>query len=140
MKSPIDDKLPYVPRVWSLIPQNGSVVVGSESNVYCIKQARLWYRLKKKQTREGALTPEQRRQRQLLLSQLIYEMDEKPIYYAGYQDVLSGLKEPEEIMGASYLRSYLIAIICTSLASKSDLDFYGKCTGYLGICRCDLDS
>lgn len=59
-----------------------------------------------------ALTPEQRRQRQLLLSQLVYEMEaEKPVYYAGYQDVLNGKKEPEEIRGASYLQSYLIEII-----------------------------
>lgn len=58
------------------------------------------------------LTPEQRQQRQLLLSQLVYEMeDEKPVYYAGYRDVLNGLKESEEIMGSSYLQSYLIEII-----------------------------
>lgn len=57
------------------------------------------------------LTPEQRRQRQLLLSQLVYEMDDKPIYYAGYRDVLAGLKEPEAIMGSSYLQSYLVEII-----------------------------
>ena len=65
----------------------------------------------KSKRRKTALTPEQRRQRQLLLSQLIYEMDDKPIYYAGYQDVLNGLKEPEAIMGASYLQSYLVEII-----------------------------
>ena len=58
------------------------------------------------------LTPEQRRQRQLLLSQLVYEMeDEKPVYYAGYQDVLNGRKEPEEIMGSSGLQSYLVEIV-----------------------------
>lgn len=61
--------------------------------------------------KKAAMTPEQRRQRQFLLSQLVYEMDDKPIYYAGYRDVLSGIKEPEEIMGASYLQSYLIEII-----------------------------
>lgn len=57
------------------------------------------------------LTSEQRRQRQLLLNQLIYEMDDKPIYYAGYRDVLNGLKEPEEIMGSSGLQSHLVEII-----------------------------
>ncbi|MBD2756058.1 PDDEXK family nuclease [Spirosoma validum] len=61
--------------------------------------------------KKAAMTPEQRRQRQLLLSQLVYEMDDKPIYYAGYRDVLNGLKEPEAIMGASYLQSYLVEII-----------------------------
>lgn len=63
-------------------------------------------------SKHGKLTPEQRRQRQLLLSQLVYEMeDEKPVYYAGYRDVLDGFKESEEIMGSSYLQSYLIEII-----------------------------
>lgn len=57
------------------------------------------------------LTPEHRRQRQLLLRQLVYEMDDKPIYYAGYRDVLKGLLEPEAIMGASYLQSYLVEIL-----------------------------
>ncbi|MVM32628.1 Uma2 family endonuclease [Spirosoma sp. HMF4905] len=61
---------------------------------------------------KSALTPEQRRQRQLLLGQLVYEMeDEKPVYYAGYRDVLSGLKEPEEIMGSSGLQSFLVEIV-----------------------------
>lgn len=65
----------------------------------------------KRQRTKTPLTPEQRRQRQLLLSQLVYEMDDKPIYYAGYQDVLNGNKEPEEIMGSSGLQSYLVEII-----------------------------
>ncbi|MFD2569199.1 hypothetical protein ACFSUS_01055 [Spirosoma soli] len=63
-------------------------------------------------TKKVAMTPEQRRQRQLLLSQLVYEMeDEKPVYYAGYRDVLNGIKEPEEITGTSGLRSFLAEII-----------------------------
>ena len=62
--------------------------------------------------KKAAMTPEQRRQRQRLLSQLVYEMDgEKPVYYAGYREVLNGIKEIDEIMGASYLQSYLIEII-----------------------------
>ncbi|GAB3710757.1 hypothetical protein GCM10027592_47740 [Spirosoma flavus] len=65
----------------------------------------------KRKPRKTALTPEQRRQQQLLLSQLVYEMDEKPIYYAGYRDVLKGLKEPEEIMGSSGLQSFLVEIV-----------------------------
>lgn len=66
----------------------------------------------KSQRTKTPLTPEQRRQRQLLLNQLVYEMeDEKPVYYAGYKDVLNGNKEPEEIMGSSGLQSYLVEII-----------------------------
>lgn len=43
---------------------------------------------------------------------LIYEMDEgKPIYYRGYKEVLNGTKNPEEIMGSSYLQSTLIELI-----------------------------
>ncbi len=62
--------------------------------------------------KRSAIAPGQRRQRQLLLSQLVYEMeDEKPVCYAGYRDVLSGIKEPEEIIGASGLQSYLVEII-----------------------------
>ncbi len=62
--------------------------------------------------KKTAMTPEQRRQRQFLLNQLTYEMEnEKPVYYAGYRDVLNGTSQPEEIMGASYLQSYLIEII-----------------------------
>jgi hypothetical protein len=65
----------------------------------------------KSKQKKVALTPEQRRQRQLLLSQLVYEMDdEKPVYYAGYRDVLNGTKEPEEIMGSSGLQSFLVEI------------------------------
>lgn len=59
-----------------------------------------------------ALTPEQRREQAHLLDSLVYEMDEgKPIYYAGYQDVLTGIKQAEEIMGSSGLQSHLIEII-----------------------------
>lgn len=63
----------------------------------------------RKQTPKTTLTPEQRRERARLLETLVYETDEgRPIYYAGYQDVLSGNKEPEEIMGSSYLQSAII--------------------------------
>ena len=65
----------------------------------------------KSQRTKTPLTAEQRKQRQLLLNQLIYEMDEKPIYYAGYKDVLNGTKEPASITGASYLQSYSVELI-----------------------------
>ncbi|WP_288423023.1 hypothetical protein [uncultured Spirosoma sp.] len=56
-----------------------------------------------------SLTPEQRRQRQFLLSQLVYEMEDgRPVYYAGYREVLNGLRAPEEIRGSSGLQSFLI--------------------------------
>jgi hypothetical protein len=66
----------------------------------------------KLQRTKTPLTPEQRKQRQFLLNQLVYEMeDEKPVYYAGYKDVLNGSKEPEEIVGSNGLQSYLVEIV-----------------------------
>ncbi|QKZ13176.1 Uma2 family endonuclease [Spirosoma sp. KUDC1026] len=62
--------------------------------------------------KKNAMTLEQRRRRRLLLNQLVYEMeDEKPVYYAGYREVLNGTKVPEEIMGSSGLQSFLVEII-----------------------------
>jgi Uma2 family endonuclease len=79
-----------------ILPQINNVMIPVEEN---------------RKPKRTPLTPEQRQQRQFLQSQLIYEMDDKPIYYAGYRDVLTGSKELDEIMGASYLQSYLIEII-----------------------------
>lgn len=40
---------------------------------------------------------------------LIYEMvDNQPIYYRGYKDVLNGVKDVEDIMGSSLLQAVLI--------------------------------
>lgn len=70
-----------------------------------------------------ALLPDERRQRQRarekLLAQLIYETDAagKPIYYAGFQEVLNQTIEPEAIMGASALQSYLVGILLEFLYS-----------------------
>lgn len=39
------------------------------------------------------------------LESLVYEvLDGRPLYYRGYEDVLSGKKSPEEIMGSSSLQ------------------------------------
>jgi len=58
-----------------------------------------------------------RRQREKLLAQLIYETDAtgKPVYYRGYREVLNGTKIPEEIMGASGLQSFLVDLIVNFL-------------------------
>jgi Uma2 family endonuclease len=42
---------------------------------------------------------------------LIYEMADGPIYYQGYQDVLHDIKKAEEIMGSSFLQSFLISLL-----------------------------
>ncbi len=47
---------------------------------------------------------------------LIYEMDDgKPIYYRGYQDVLDGKKEVEEIMADGNIQAWLKGQIITLL-------------------------
>ncbi len=81
-----------------------------------------------------ALTPEQRRQRRLLLSQLIYEMEDgKPIYYAGYRDVLSELREPEEIMGSSGLQSFLIETLQDFLFTHEQRQRFRYLTNEVGV-------
>ena len=53
------------------------------------------------------LTPEQkqrRAERARLLKSLVYEMwDGKPVYYAGYEDVLKRTKTVEQVMSSSIL-------------------------------------
>ena len=45
-----------------------------------------------------------------LLEHLTYEMDNgKPIYYRGWQEVLSGKKQLEQIMGSSILQSLIVS-------------------------------
>lgn len=71
----------------------------------------------------------EQRQREKLLAQLIYETDASgmPIYYKGYRRVLNGICEPEEIMGASYLQSFLANVLLDFLYAhplKSGLKFF----------------
>lgn len=64
-----------------------------------------------------SLSPDERRQRQRdresTLAQLVYETDSagKPIYYAGFEQVINNTKTPEDIMGASGLQSYIVNLI-----------------------------
>ena len=52
-----------------------------------------------------------------LLQLLTYEVvDGKPIYYRGYKDVLTGKKNPEEVMGSSTLQAILIAKLLNVMA------------------------
>ncbi len=53
-------------------------------------------------------TPEARKARAQLLESLIYEMwDGKPVYYAGYKDVIAHRKTIEQVMSSSLLQSRL---------------------------------
>lgn len=65
---------------------------------------------------------------------LIYEMDEgKPVYYQGYQYVLSNQKDPEEIIGSSYLQALLATRLVLLLGSQLDLDQYELIAQEIGL-------
>jgi Uma2 family endonuclease len=64
---------------------------------------------------------------------LIYEtIDGKPIYYRGYQSVLSGKKTLEEIIGCSSLQSVIIAYLLRIMYRKIDEANYYVLTNEIG--------
>ncbi len=63
---------------------------------------------------------------------LIYEMAEEPIYYRDYQTVLRGAEEPEEIMGSSYLQSFVISVLLRYLMRHLP-EVYVVLTNELGL-------
>ncbi|MDX2305583.1 MAG: Uma2 family endonuclease [Microscillaceae bacterium] len=59
-----------------------------------------------------------------MLQGIVYEiLDGKPIFYKGYQDVLSGKKNLEEIMGTSGLQSLIISCIVGFLHKSFPKEF-----------------
>lgn len=53
-----------------------------------------------------------RKPRQKIPDSLIYEeLDGQPVYYKGYQEVLSGQKTIEEIMGASVIQTFIHSLV-----------------------------
>ncbi len=79
---------------------------------------------------EVAKGKDERRER--LLRLLTYEVvDGRPIYYRGYRDVLEGKKQPEEVMGASFLHARLVAKI-TAWLDRMLGDRYVVSSGELG--------
>lgn len=83
------------------------------------------------------LTPEQRQrraERARLLKSLVYEMwDGKPVYYAGYEDVLKGTKTVEQVMSSSILQSMLASRLIVCLATSLDMDVYAVLGNGLGV-------
>jgi len=70
--------------------------------------------------------------RKKLLEVLTYEVvDGKPIYYRGYKEVLKGKKQPEEVMGASFLHGRFVALI-TNWLMENLSDKYVVASGELG--------
>ena len=83
------------------------------------------------------LTPEQkqrRAERARLLKSLVYEMWEgKPVYYAGYEDVLKGTKTVEQVRSSSILQSRLVVRLSAYLLSVMDLNVYDVLGNEVGI-------
>ncbi len=84
-----------------------------------------------------SLTPEQqqlRAERARLRKSLVYEMwNGKPVYYAGYQDVLGGRKTVEQARSSSILQSRLVVRLSAYLLSVLDLSEYDVLGNELGI-------
>ncbi|GAB3692525.1 hypothetical protein GCM10027592_11570 [Spirosoma flavus] len=65
---------------------------------------------KSKRTPLTAEQKQRRAERARLLKSLVYEMwDGKPVYYAGYEDVLKGTKTVEQVMSSSLFQGILVA-------------------------------
>lgn len=78
---------------------------------------------------------QQQREREKLLAQLVYETDAagKPVYYAGFQDVLNQTIEPEAVTGASALQSYLVDLVVNFLHLHPDAKAYRFFYNEVGI-------
>ncbi len=64
---------------------------------------------------------------------LVYEMVAgKPIYYKGYQEVVQGKKQPEDIMGSSFFQSLIISRLIRVLLTCLP-DVYEVLTNELGL-------
>ena len=62
------------------------------------------------------------KKRKTIPKELIYEMVRgTPIYYHGYEEVISGLKKIEQIMGSSGIQSYLVTMLVSFLSQKLNL-------------------
>jgi hypothetical protein len=70
---------------------------------------------------------------QIPLTLLREEIGGQPYYYKGYGQVLSGEKQPAEIMGSSELQSYLVALILRRLFTMLPESEYLIQTGEPGL-------
>jgi len=88
-------------------------------------------------TKRPPLTPEQRQRRSeraRLLESLVYEMWEgKPVYYAGYRDVLGGTKKIEQVMSSSIQQGILVARLVGHLLNLIDRETYVVATNEIGV-------
>ncbi|NJL59694.1 MAG: Uma2 family endonuclease [Desulfobacteraceae bacterium] len=64
---------------------------------------------------------------------LIYEMaDDLPIYYRGYEEVIKGRKQTEEIMGSSFIQSLIISRLFRFLIGELP-EMYEILTNEIGL-------
>ncbi len=69
-----------------------------------------------------------------VLKSLIYEvLDGQPLFYQGYQQVLSGQKKPEDIMGTSGLQSLIISCVVEYLMGELPRKDYKVLFNELGL-------
>lgn len=87
--------------------------------------------------KRAPLTPQQRQrraERARLLKSLVYEMwDGKPVYYAGYEDVLMSTKTVEQVMSSGLRQGILAARLVGHIMNLIDLDEYEIATNELGV-------
>jgi hypothetical protein len=70
---------------------------------------------------------------QIPLVLLREEINGRPYYYKGYEQVLSGEKQPQEIMGSSELQAYLVALVLRRLFTLLPESEYLIQTGEPGL-------
>ncbi|MGA0560715.1 hypothetical protein ACO2Q8_28880 [Larkinella sp. VNQ87] len=88
--------------------------------------------VQEKQTRKRS--PEERAARARLLESLVYEMwDGKPVYYAGYKEVVSGNKTVDEVMSSSLLQGILVARLVTRFMNGLSEEEWTVVTHELGV-------
>lgn len=65
---------------------------------------------------------------------LVYEeLNGRPLYYAGYRDVLAGRKTPEEIMGSSDIQAIVVGALHFYLGTHLDRKKYWITTNESGL-------
>ncbi|RRB02546.1 hypothetical protein [Larkinella rosea] len=88
----------------------------------------------KQTTKRSPAQREARTARARLLETLVYEMwDGKPVYYAGYKDVLNGIKSAENVMSSSLLQGILIAKLVARLINALNEEEFTVVTNELGV-------
>lgn len=80
------------------------------------------------------LLPERSKRRLKVPQSLVYEeLNGRPLYYAGYRDVLEGRKTPEEIMGSSDIQAIVVGALHLYIGTHLDRKKYWITTNESGL-------